>query len=147
MSRPLPTQLKIIRGTNRPGRSNKAEPKPEIQAPSCPDSLSLAAKAEWRRMAPLLVNMGLLSKLDRSALAGYCELYARWTKAEKEVQHQGEVITTPNGSLQVSPWLSIANRSLSEMRKYMAEFGLSPASRSKVTATPKNDKYNEWANF
>lgn len=31
------------------------------------------------------------------------------------------------------PWLSIANKNLELMQKYMAELGMTPASRSRVT--------------
>ena len=36
--------------------------------------------------------------------------------------------------LQQSPWLGIANRQLELMGRYMAELGLTPASRSRVVA-------------
>lgn len=143
--RPLPTALKIIRGTTRKDRINKDEPKPKIETPDVPPGLSPAALVEWDRISPALESMGLLTGIDMAALAGYCELYARWQKAEQKIQDGGEVVTTPNGSLQVSPWVSIAHRSLAEMRKYLSEFGLSPASRSKVTANKKPDKPNKFA--
>lgn len=145
--RPLPTKLKILKGTLKPGRMNKNEPEPPIEAPDCPAHLSEGASMEWQRIAPILEEMGLLSNIDRAALAGYCELWARWEKAEREIQAHGEVITTPNGTLQTSPWVSIAHRTLVELRRFAAEFGLSPASRSKVTATPKTEDKNEWDEF
>lgn len=145
--RPLPTQMKILRGTARPCRLNRSEPKPPIEAPARPKHLSKGATKEWKRIAPQLEEMGLLSNMDMAALAGYCELYARWVKAEDEIQQHGEVITTPNGSLQVSPWVSIAHRSMVEMRKFAAEFGLSPASRSKVSASPNMKENNPFAEF
>lgn len=145
--RPLPTQLKLIQGTLQNCRTNKNEPMPPVTVPKRPKHLSKAAAAEWNRMAPVLVDMGLLSGLDSACLAGYCELYARWQKAEQEIQTGGEVVATPNGSLQVSPWVSIAHRSMVEMRKFLAEFGLSPASRSKVTAIPAKKEPNKFDRF
>ena len=130
-----PSQLKLVTGTARPGRLNPKEPQPVIEIPSCPPGLSAGAKAEWRRIAPILENQGLLSRMDRSALAGYCEIYSRWIKTLREVQKGGEVISTPNGSLHVSPWLSIARNAEKEMRMFASEFGMTPASRSKVNAT------------
>ena len=85
----------------------------------------------------MLEEQGLLSAMDRAALAGYCELYARWMKALREIQKGGEVINTPNGSQQVSPWVSIARSAEKELRMFASEFGMTPASRSKVDATPK----------
>ncbi len=138
-----PTALKLVTGQIRPGRMNPNEPQPEIEIPSCPSVLSPGAKAEWRRVAPMLEDQGLLSKLDRTALAAYCELYARWTEALKELKTGGSVITTPNGSLQVSPHMSIARSAEKELRAYAALFGMSPADRSKVSASPKKEKTPE----
>ena len=141
---PLPTSLKLIKGTLQKCRTNKNEPKPPVGAPAPPKGLSKGAVSEWKRIAPILEDMSLLTGADMAALAGYCELFARWQKAEQEIQTGGEVITTPNGSLQISPWVSIAYRSLAEMRKYLSEFGLSPASRSKVTATANTKEHDPW---
>lgn len=144
MARPLPTALKVVRGTNRPSRTNKSEAQPPIDAPDCPDCLDADAKREWGRLVPLLLDQGLLTRIDLAALAGYCALFARWQKAEQMISENGETVVTPNGSLQVSPWLSIAARSLAELRKFAAEFGLSPASRSKVVATRKPNNSDGW---
>jgi len=138
-----PTRLKVVQGTARADRTNPKEPKPEIEIPSCPVGLSPSAKAEWRRVAPLLEDQGLLAKVDRAALAAYCELYARWIKSLKMIQEKSEVITTPNGSLQVSPWVSIARSAEKELRTYAGLFGMTPADRGKVNAAPKEKKKPE----
>lgn len=36
--------------------------------------------------------------------------------------------------MQQSPWLSVANRQMELMGRYMAEIGLTPASRSRIAA-------------
>lgn len=135
-----PTILKIVTGTARPDRIKPDEPKPNIQIPSCPPGLSPGAKTEWRRIAPILEDQGLLSNMDRACLAAYCETYARWIKSLREIQKGGEVIKTPNGSLQISPWVSIARNAEKEIRQFSSEFGMTPASRSKVSATDPKDK-------
>lgn len=137
-----PTILKVVTGTTRPDRTNLNEPQPEITIPSCPAGLSAAAKSEWRRVAPMLEEQGLLSGMDRAALAGYCELYARWMKALREIQKTGEVINTAFGP-KTSPWLTVARAAEKEMRMFANEFGMTPASRSKVDATPVDKKKPE----
>ena len=47
------------------------------------------------------------------------------------------LIKTPSGYIQPSPWLGIANKQLELMHKFMGELGLSPVSRSRVSALPK----------
>ena len=41
---------------------------------------------------------------------------------------------TPLGYVQQSPWLGIANKQLELMGRYMTELGMTPASRSRVSA-------------
>ena len=44
------------------------------------------------------------------------------------------LLKTATGYVQQSPWLSIANKQLELMGRYMTELGLTPAARSRVTA-------------
>lgn len=38
-------------------------------------------KKEWKRLAPSLIAMGILTGHDMEAFAGYCQAYARWSEA------------------------------------------------------------------
>ena len=133
---PKPTVTKILTGTFRKGRQNTREAKPGPGAPSCPEFLDATAKAEWQRIAPELDRLGLLTGIDRAALAGYCSLWARWQAAEAVIQRDGMTFETPNGFIQKNPAVTIARESLALLRNFSSEFGLSPASRSKVQAGP-----------
>ena len=44
-------------------------------------------------------------------------------------------LMTPENYVQPSPWLAISNKNVELMHKFMSELGLSPVSRSRVTAT------------
>jgi len=44
------------------------------------------------------------------------------------------LLKTATGYVQQSPWLSIANKQLELMGRYMTELGLTPAARSRVAA-------------
>jgi P27 family predicted phage terminase small subunit len=136
---PKPTALKLLAGNpgNRP--LNPYEPKPALAVPSCPSHLDKEARREWRRIVPELTVLGLLTRVDRAALAAYCVAYSRWITAEREVQRTGLTVVSPNGYPQKSPHLAIADKALEQVRKFAAEFGLTPASRSKVTAAPTED--------
>ena len=77
-------------GRNPGGRPlNTKEPKPEKKAPRCPSWLEDEAKKEWKRMAKVLENMGLLTEMDMAAFAGYCQAYARWKEAEEFLTQHG----------------------------------------------------------
>ncbi len=50
-----------------------------------PEHLSAEARAEWQRLAPVLVRLKLLSSLDRAAFSAYCQAWGRHVEAEGEL--------------------------------------------------------------
>ena len=130
--KPTPTSLKLLQGNpgRRPIRGD--EPKPPASQPTCPAHLSPTAKAEWKRLAQSLNAIGLLTQVDRAALAAYCQCYGRWVEAERKLAETPVILKTPAGYVQPSPWLSISTKQLELMAKFMAEIGLTPSSRSRL---------------
>ena len=135
-AKPTPTKLKVLRGTLRKHRANAEEPVVTPEIPTCPRELSPAARKEWRRIGPELARMGLLSRIDRAALAMYCDHYGRWLEAIAALQKYGVVVKSPNGFPMQSPYVAIANKSGEQVRLLLGEFGMSPSSRTRVHATP-----------
>lgn len=131
---PKPTALKVLAGNPGHRPLNDAEPMPELAMPKCPAHLSKEGKAEWKRLAAELHTLGLLTRIDRAALAAYCEVWARWVMAEKKLQAEGCTALTPNGYATKNAWLTIADKALEQMHRYLVEFGMTPASRSRVRA-------------
>jgi phage terminase small subunit len=84
--KPKPTHLKLLEGN--PGRRplNIGEPRPQAKIPTCPAHLSPSAKAEWKRLAHMLHRLGVITELDRAALAAYCQAYGRWVEAERKLK-------------------------------------------------------------
>jgi P27 family predicted phage terminase small subunit len=132
--RAKPTNLKILQGTYRKDRAAPNEPRPEVAVPQSPPHLNDLAKKEWRRIAPELLKHGLLTKLDRAALAAYCQSWALWVEAEEKLKTEGLMVKMPSGYEQQSIWLSISKTALTQMRAFASEFGLSPATRTRVSA-------------
>ena len=85
----------------------------------------------------LLLDLGLMSDLDRAALAAYCQAWSRWVEAEDALRQYGVVIKSPSGFPMQSPFLSVANKALEQMRGLLIEFGMTPASRTKVHGEPR----------
>lgn len=100
--------------------------------PRCPPHLNPAAANEWRRIARALQRAGVLTGFDRAALAAYCQAWGRWVEAEEHLRETPPLYKTPSGYVQQSPWLTIANKQLEIMGRYMVELGLTPAARSRV---------------
>jgi P27 family predicted phage terminase small subunit len=134
--RPTPTRLKLLKGTFRPDRaSNCPEPSPEV--PEVPEWLSLEAKAEWSRLAPQLADLGLLSALDRASFAAYCSAWSDFRESSEHVATEGAILVSAAGGKYENPWLSIKKRSSEALRKWGAEFGISPAARTSLHVAPK----------
>lgn len=104
--------------------------------PRCPDHLTAPAAREWRRVASALHGMGVLTTIDRAALAAYCQAYGRWVEAEERMRETPLLVRTPAGYVQQSPLLGIINKQLELMGRYLIELGMTPASRSRVSVTP-----------
>ncbi len=132
--KPKPTALRRAEGNLGKRAYNHDEPQPPEGMPGCPDHLNGIAREEWDRLAEVLCRMGVLTPIDRAALAAYCRCYGRWVEAEEKLQVTPTLLKTATGYVQQSPWLSIANKHLELMGRYMTELGLTPASRSRLSA-------------
>lgn len=140
--KPKPTHLKLV--TGNPGRRklNAAEPMPESRLPKPPAFLSDEAKVEWGRVSEELYNLGILTGIDRAALAAYCQAYARWAQAEAAIGEMakrdqltgGLMIKTTNGNAIQNPLVGTANKAAADMVRYAAEFGMTPSARSRIKA-------------
>lgn len=136
---PKPTELKLIQGN--PGkvaahRLNDAL-RPKVEIPDCPAYLFSEAKKEWARITPELKKLHIISQLDVATLAAYCQAYATWVGVQKKLKKLGDdgmVDETPSGYKQISVWMQISNRSADQMHKFLCEFGMSPASRTRISA-------------
>lgn len=87
-------------------------------------------------MAKDLAQLGLLSRIDRGALALYCQAWGRWVEAEEALKKHGVMVKSPNGFPMQSPYLAVANKAMEQMRAMLTEFGMSPSSRTRVHAEP-----------
>ena len=125
--------MKELSGTEK-RYINQNEPKPEISIPDCPKFLAPEAALEWKRVTLELSALGVLAEIDRAALAAYCQVWARWAKAEADVNERGEVTFTEKGYEIQNPYLAVANKCLKQMREYLVEFGMTPSSRSRISS-------------
>lgn len=148
--KPLPPNVHRLNGnpsklTERTLR-NRDSSLPDISIPKSPAHLLPAAKKEWNRVSPQLEKLGLITELDMAALAAYCQAYARWSSAETKIKSLGDeglIVETPSGYQQMSVWLNISNRAAEQMHKFMSEFGMTPSTRTRVTASPQLELFDE----
>ena len=99
--------------------------------------MSREARAEWRRLMKGMVP-GLLTPLDRQVMTVACESWARWTRANRVVITQGDVVPGDRGMVK-NPAIQIARDAEATMKACWAELGLSPAARARLEM-PESDE-------
>jgi len=142
-----PTELKVLEGNrgNRPLNLDQIF-RPEVGAPPLPRDLSREGKKAWKRLTPELVRYNLLSKVDSDALEDLCEtiglikVLRRSINASQELLRSEDkdpaaaiTMKTPNGMAVQTPVYQALNREREKLRSWLAEFGLTPAQRARVT--------------
>ncbi len=98
--KPKPTALKLV--TGNPGKRPlpKKEAVVALSEPTPPAFLCDDAKVEWGRVCSALYAAGLMTELDRAALAAYCAAYGRWAQAERAINRMVAKVWAPGPGLE-----------------------------------------------
>lgn len=91
-----------------------------------PAWLAKDAKAEWRRVAPILAERKTLTEADLGCLEAYCAAIGLMRAAQREIDEHGLTI----GSRK-HPAVAIQSDAMTQARQLAAELGLTPVSRSR----------------
>lgn len=126
-----PTAIRILHG-DRPSRINTAEPQPRGISAEAPPWLSDQAAAEWVRVAPDLIEMGICKAADAAGFACYCEAVARLQLAIRLVSQAGLVVLDEDGQPRKNPAVAQARDASYEIRMWAREFGLTPSARAGI---------------
>ena len=132
--RRLPPDVHELRGN--PGKRRHLRGiGPEIPqtVPEPPSFLTAAAGEEWRRLAPQLCQLGLLSSLDTMPLSAYCGAFGTWRTATEAAAVDG---IAPNERRELTRIAAAAAR---DMVRFGKAFGMTPSSRSAVTGGSRPD--------
>lgn len=89
-------------------------------------------------------DQSCLGGRDRASLAADCQAYGRWATAERAIAEMGKrdlltgglMIKTSNGNAIQNPLVGTANKAMSDLVRYAAEFGMTPSARSRIIAAP-----------
>jgi P27 family predicted phage terminase small subunit len=138
--------LKLLSGN--PGKRSAAAAKLRIFAegvPVCPTWLNKEGKAEWKRVMSELKASGIMSVVDRAALAAYCQAWSDMVAAAKTLAEEGSIIEQPIqnakgeliGEKKVPhPALKMQREATHRVKSFLCEFGFSPASRRRMGDGP-----------
>lgn len=178
MGRPRkPAALKLLQGNPGKRPLNLSEGiNPRVEIPRAPSHLGVEARREWKRISPILEELGLISGLDLAALAIYCQAYGRLVELEqafnsmvtksvaagmayRDAVHQASQSVTPSGYAQQSVIVQLIGRHRDQVHRFLTHFGLSPSARGRVQASnylqpelpgmesPAGGAVSPWANF
>ena len=137
--KPKPAAVKKQQGN--PGKRKVADKAPTAGKWTYnqrPKHLSLIGKEAFADLRDLLGPRGMqmLDKADKMALEVLAETYAEWRSANDEVLRDGmvqEVETKQGGMMKRQhPAVNIRGNAAKRMLSLMAEFGLTPSSRSRL---------------
>ncbi|AWM34190.1 phage terminase small subunit P27 family [Hymenobacter nivis] len=148
--RPLkPTALKRLGGTLQLCRTNAHEPVSAVLLPTPPAWLSDKARQYWAEIGAVLLDMKLCTVADGPALQLLTETLAEWAEARQAVHTKGLVYETKmvTGDIMQRPVpeVAIASDAMKRSLRMLAEFGLTPASRGKVSALGDDDGLDPFA--
>lgn len=150
-----------LRGTYKPSLHGSFEtPKAPRGLPEPPGKLTGPARKEWDRICACLEKLQTLSTVDASAIYQHCLLVGDTEQLRKDREKnlelvnqlrrvvverlQGEQLT--EAMFQLVKLQSLIGRQAVQLRQqalairqYLMEFGLTPASRSRVKVQPERD--------
>lgn len=116
---------------------------PVTVVPSPPAYFPKDAKAEWRKIAPILVlERKTLTEADMGTLESYCLSTSTMRQAQRIINVDG--LVTADGKRH--PAFGIMNAAQTTQRLCAAELGLTPVSRSRPSVRSEaNDDDNPFA--
>ena len=134
-----PTAILKARGSQRGKQRAKCEPTAPDGIPVCPASMSRDEKVVWRMLIARLDSLGVSSKADSLLLRRYCEAIIERKSLRAQVAAEGH--TYPCGLQQKQhPALARIGKLEDQLLRYDQEFGLSPASRARLSVAPAKAK-------
>lgn len=133
---PVATAIKIARGNPGKRALNHREPQPKAVEPKRPDNLSERAIREWESLVPILASMRVLTEADGVALGILCQNIAELEQVMKARSESGYLTENPTtGSIHVNPLVRVQADLDRRVCDGLREFGLTPASRSRIVTT------------
>jgi P27 family predicted phage terminase small subunit len=145
--RPLPTNLKLLKGNPGKRRLNGEEPQPIGDLPSCPKHLVGDARQAWNQFKAGLI--GIATALDATALELLCTAYAAYLDAAAKVAESGAVWVEEAEGIKkftFSPYRKVMDSEWAKVKSMLDEFGMTPSSRTKlrVSAPAGMDEFEKF---
>jgi len=133
---PKPTALKKLQGNPGKRALNKNEPQPTKKAPTTPKHFNKQQKYWYKRLCEEFGDMGVLTVVDGKALELLVDTYVEWREHCDIIKTEGYIYYKTSGTgdriPQTHPSAIAKSDAAKRLKALLAEFGATPASRSKV---------------
>lgn len=116
--------------------------------PEPPEYLDEIGVREWDIIVPGLQAANVLSRIDLSLVAMYCNEIATYVDCQRKMREQNSrvmVIKDDNGKIKYAqqvPFQKIANEALEKALKLAAEFGLTPSARTRIGTIKESEEHD-----
>lgn len=144
-----PTAIKLREGTYREDRAVKNEFTPTLERNfQPPPDLNEWGTKLWNQICEEYANHSLITIVDNGSLFALCNEFGRYCEANDLVQAQGLQVEIPvfnnkgeqtGSKIDVNPMIKVVSDAFKNYRAMALEFGLTPASRTKIAAPTKVD--------
>lgn len=133
-----PTAIKVAQGNPGKRALPDAEPQPERGVTPSPQHLKKKSREWYGEVAAELDKLGVLTVLDSNALELLIEAYAEYRNHCATLDRDGYTYKTVSGTgeivIKAHPAAVMKSDAWKRVRAMLTEFGMTPASRSKVSA-------------
>jgi P27 family predicted phage terminase small subunit len=132
-----PRPLELVKALGNPGHiAHLDRPRAHFvpTVPECPDYIDEVGRAEWERLSPQLIRLGLLTSADYAAFACYCVSYSMLVAASLALA-DGNGLTFSsgdNGYVQARPEIAIRNNAMKSIKDFAIQFGFTPSARGRI---------------
>lgn len=135
-----PDELKVIAGTFRKDRSNPNAPSVPSGIPEAPAWLSERASELFASLCVVLDSLNIVSPADECMIAMLASRLEEIEVLTATIEDQGRTYKGESGLWKARPEVSQRNEAMRHCHALLSEFGLSPATRNKVSANKPAEK-------
>ena len=140
-----PTALKVLTGNpgQRPLPENEPKPAPVVETPGPPSWMNKDGKRMWKRQAPGLARVGLLTEADLETFSMLCQSYGEWLEAVRDIKKNGKFCIYINKAGAENemerPMVKLEHKAYERYKSLCTEFGLTPAARTRIEVKPSQE--------
>lgn len=150
----IPTEIKKARGTLRKGREleNQMSVEKVPNIPIAPAWLSEIGKEQFDIVVQQLNDLNMLYSVDLKLIESYANAISLHIECEQQLRQTGRVQIYRNDEgeikhAQIVPLQTVSKQALDQAIKIATHFGLTPSSRTKISAPKVEIKDNEFNFF